>query len=70
MKKELEIGKDYSGIFGLDSDKNQLMIYLGNNEWLGCNGKKELKMISIEQTQNALEYINRSSSSTPIIIGK
>jgi hypothetical protein len=34
MQKQLEIGQNYGGVFGLDTAKGQYMIYQGGDNWL------------------------------------
>lgn len=60
--KELEIGKDYSGLFNMPSGCK--MIYNGGNSWTGVkpDGSKKT-MESEKQTLAAIEYINRPSHS-------
>lgn len=59
--KTLEIGKNYGGCFGLESDKGQKMIYLGGNKWRGENGEKSVEKDCDKTTAKAIEYINRPS---------
>jgi len=59
MTKELEIGKDYGSIFGLDSKKGQQMIYNGGISWTAKQGDKEMTKDSQSTTDNALTYINQ-----------
>ena len=60
--KTLEIGKDYSGIFGIPA--NCKMIYNGGNSWSGVKPDgSEKTMESEKQTKAAIEYINRQSFS-------
>jgi hypothetical protein len=70
MTKELQIGKDYGEIFGLDSKKGQHLIYNGGYSWTGINGDvKKTFENKIETTNNALEYINQPSTSMGNILG-
>ena len=58
--KTLEVGKDYSGIFGIPS--NCKMIYNGGISWTGVKPDGSEKMMESEkQTKAAIEYINRDS---------
>ncbi len=60
--KTLEIGKDYSGIFGIPVGCK--MIYNGGNSWTGVKPDGSEKMMESEkQTKSAIEYINRQSFS-------
>ena len=60
--KTLEIGKDYSGIFGIPVGCK--MIYNGGNSWTGVKPDGSEKMMESEkQTKSAIEYINRPSFS-------
>ena len=59
MNKELEINKDYGDIFGLAKEKQQALIFLGDNKWVAVEGDRKQEMESEKTTKNALEYINR-----------
>lgn len=59
--KSLIIGKNYGGVFGLDSNKGKKMIYNGGDNWIGINGDKTQSLVSPQTTQKVLEYINRPS---------
>ena len=60
MKKELTVGKNYGGIFGLPDNKQ--MVYNGGISWTAIDGtQKPMTMDSQKTTDNALEYINRPS---------
>jgi len=65
MSKTLTIGHDYGGVFGLDKDKGQHMIYRGGNTWTAKKPGAERTSESEKTTRNALEYINRP----PVHIG-
>lgn len=54
--KDLVIGKDYGLIFGLDSSKDQHMIYNGGNSWTAINGELQQTGDSPETTT---EIVNR-----------
>ncbi len=59
MKKQLEIGKDYGFVFGLDSEKGKAMIYNGNNSWTAKDGDREMtKENATETSEKVLTYIN------------
>jgi hypothetical protein len=62
MKKSLEIGTNYAGIFNLPA--NCKMIYNGANSWTGVKPDgSEKTMESQKQTDAALEYLNRQNYS-------
>ena len=62
MKKSLEIGTNYAGIFNLPA--NCKMIYNGANSWTGVKPDGSEKTIeSQKQTDAALEYLNRQNYS-------
>lgn len=64
--KNLEIGKNYGEIFGLDEQKGKKMIYNGEISWTAIDGDKQMTMDSQKTTDNAIEYINRPSYGTGI----
>lgn len=59
MKNELEIGHDYGFVFGLDTKKDQHMVYDGGNTWTAREGERARQMDSPGTTAKVLEYINR-----------
>jgi hypothetical protein len=64
--KNLEIGKNYGDIFGLDEQKGQKMIYNGGISWTAINGDKQFTKDSQETTDNAIKYINQPSYGMPL----
>jgi hypothetical protein len=59
MTKQLETGKDYGFVFGLDSEKGKSMIYNGDNSWTAKDGDREMtKENAIETSEKVLAYIN------------
>jgi hypothetical protein len=64
--KNLEIGKNYGGIFGLNADSGKKMIYNGGDRWTAVKGEQSQTMDSAKTTAAALEYINRPSCGTGI----
>jgi len=64
MKRELIVGKNYGGIFGLPEDKK--MIYNGGISWTAVDGEREMMVDSQKTTDNALKYINQPSYGTGI----
>jgi len=63
MTNELEINKDYAGIFGLDTDKGQHMIYLGGIKWEMREGDRMQQVESQGTTDKAMAYVNQPSIS-------
>ena len=59
--KELTVGSDYSGVFGLDGATKK-MIFLGGSKWRAVNGDRTSEMDSEKTTQAAIEYINRPTT--------
>jgi hypothetical protein len=57
MGKELEIGKDYGAIFGLDSKNGQHMIYNGDDNWTAINGEVKMTDNSPETTIEAINNL-------------
>ena len=61
MQKQLEIGKNYGGAFGLDVSKGQYMIYQGGDNWLAKKPGAERVIVTPDTTAKALAYINQPS---------
>ncbi|MDQ6960702.1 MAG: hypothetical protein Q9M27_06675 [Mariprofundaceae bacterium] len=59
--KNLVVGDNYGGCFGLDTNSGKQLIYLGGITWRAINGDKSLEKDSEATTTKALEYINRPS---------
>lgn len=57
-KSELQIGKDYGFVFGLNKD-HQHMIYNGGISWTAVEGEKSLTMDSQQTTEQVYKYINQ-----------
>lgn len=62
MMKELEIGKDYGFVFGLDLKKDQHMIYGGGDAWTAKEGERTKQLDSPGTTTKVAEYINRPAT--------
>ena len=60
MTKELVIGKNYGEVFGLASDKGQ-MIYEGGIKWMAVQGERKMSKECQKTTDKVVEYINRPS---------
>lgn len=61
MAKQLEIGTDYAGLFGLP--KGASMIYLGNDTWQARKPSGEtMTAVSAKQTAAALKSVQASFS--------
>ena len=61
MTKQLEIGKDYGFVFGLNPEKGQHMIYNGGNSWTAKEGDREMtKENAVETSEKVFTYINHS----------
>jgi hypothetical protein len=58
MNKQLEIGKDYGIIFGLDASKGMMMIYQGGISWMCIKPGAEKIIESQGTTDNAIKYIS------------
>lgn len=58
---ELEIGKNYGSVFGLDEKKGMNLVYMGGNNWKAEKPGAAKEMVSEDTTKKALEYINRPS---------
>lgn len=58
MKKQLEIGKDYGFVFGLDAKKGQTMTYLGGIKFIASNGIQSKEADSQGTYDKVLDYIN------------
>lgn len=58
MTKQLEIGKNYGFVFGLDEKKGQI-VFLGGDSWKAIKPGMEKVMESADTTKKAIEYINR-----------
>ncbi len=63
MAKQLEINKDYAGIFGLNPEKGQHMTYLGGIRWEMREGERMQQVESQGTTDKATAYINQPSIS-------
>ena len=62
MSKQLEIGKDYGSVFGLDAKtKGQHAYYLGGIKWRMEQPGKQMECESQVTTDNAVKYINQPS---------
>lgn len=62
--KELEIGKDYSGIFGIDKSKGGKAIYRGGDNWEMTNYEGSTQTFTNPKaTEIAIKYINQPSIS-------
>lgn len=57
--KQLEIGKDYGAIFGLDASKGSTLVYLGGDKWQATKPGATKELTSPGTTAKAVEYINR-----------
>ncbi len=58
MKKQLEIGKDYGFVFGLNAKKGQTMTYLGGIKFVASNGAQSKEADSQGTYDKVLDYIN------------
>jgi hypothetical protein len=56
---DLVSGKDYGFVFGLDSNKNQHMIYNGGISWTAKDNGREMTIDCQKTTDKVIEYINR-----------
>jgi hypothetical protein len=61
MARQLEVGKNYGEIFGLDPAQQKFMIFNGGVNWTAKNGDKTQTVDSQQTTDNAVAYINRPS---------
>ena len=60
--KNLKTGENYGDCFGLDKEKNQSLVYNGENSWTAKDGDKEKTFDSPDTTAKAIEYVNRPST--------
>lgn len=60
MTNQLEIGKNYGEIFGLEKS-NGTIVYNGGINWTATQGDRIMTMDSQAQTDAAIKYINQPS---------